>query len=66
MGPPLDHVGVIAAGRRPGMKARDYLRESLVKPQAYVVEGYLKTMPSFERLPDAELDELVTYLESLR
>lgn len=66
MGPPLDHVGRTASQRRPGMSARDYLKESLLKPQAYVVEGYLKTMPAFDRLPPAELDELVTYLESLQ
>lgn len=66
MGPPLDHIGTTASQRRPGMSATDYLRESLVKPQAYVVEGYLKTMPSFEHLPEPELNELVTYLESLK
>lgn len=66
MGPPLDHIGTLAGQRRPGVTAHDYLRESLVKPQAFVVEGYLKTMPAFDQLPAVELDELVVYLENLK
>ena len=66
LGPPLDRVGQVAAGRRSGMSARDYLRESLVQPRKFIVEGYLKSMPSYEHLPPQEIDELVTYLESLR
>lgn len=64
MGPPLDHVGTLAPGRRQGMKGHDYLMESLVDPQAFVVEGYLRTMPSFAHLSAGELNELVTYLEA--
>ena len=66
MGPPLDHIGSIAATRRPGMAARDYLKESLLKPQDFVVEGYLRTMPAFDQLSSADLDELVSYLENLK
>lgn len=65
MGPALDGVGRRAASRRPGLGSRQYLRQSLREPQAYIVEGYLKTMPSYSHLPPAEIDELVEYLEKL-
>ena len=64
IGPPLDHVGSVAATRRPGVTGHDYLMESLVDPQAFVVEGYLRVMPSFAHLSAGELNELVVYLEA--
>ena len=68
LGPPLDHVGALAAERRPGMTAEAYLRESILEPGAYVVPGYQDTMPRGlgRDLSPTDLDALVAYLSSLR
>jgi len=68
LGPPLDHVGSVAATRRTGMSAEAYLRESIVDPGAYVVPGYTDSMPrGLDRsLLPGDLDALVAYLASLR
>jgi len=68
IGPPLDHVGSVAATRRPGMSAEDYLRESIIDPGTYVVPGYTDSMPrGLERsLSQEDLDALIAYLVSLR
>ncbi len=68
LGPPLDHVGTVAAERRPGMTAEAYLRESILDPGAYVVPGYQDTMPRGlgRDLSPTDLDALVAYLASLR
>jgi cytochrome c oxidase subunit II len=43
-----------------------YLRRSILDPGAQVVEGFDPTMPSYEGiLNDAQVDALVTYLQSL-
>lgn len=48
--------------------AAEYLRQSIVDPSAYLVEGYPAIMPAgFDRLLTPEqLTDLVAYLESLR
>jgi mono/diheme cytochrome c family protein len=68
IGPPLDHVGTIAATRRPGMTADEYLRQSILDPGAYVVPGYQDSMPRGlgRDLSPTDLDALVAYLLSLR
>jgi cytochrome c2 len=43
-----------------------YLRESILQPQAQIVEGYQPIMPSFEgRLSDSQLSDLIAYIQSL-
>ena len=68
VGPPLDHVGSVAAERRPGMTAEDYLRESIVDPGSYIVQGYPDAMPRglTRDLSPEDLAALIAYLESLR
>jgi mono/diheme cytochrome c family protein len=68
VGPPLDHVATVAEGRRPGVPAGEYIRQSIVDPGAYVVPGYPDSMPRGlgERISAADLDALVAYLASLR
>ncbi|MCU0778063.1 MAG: urate hydroxylase PuuD [Akkermansiaceae bacterium] len=45
----------------------DYLRRSILEPQAQVVKGYAPSMPSFAgRLGEREMDDLLAYLRSLR
>jgi cytochrome c2 len=66
--PDLAGVGQRAAQRKPGMTAKAYLLESLIKPQAYVVEGYPPIMPEVDRPPIAlnrsEVWALIAFLQS--
>ncbi|MFN3476753.1 MAG: c-type cytochrome [Candidatus Methylomirabilales bacterium] len=67
--PDLAGIGARAAMRKPGMSAPQYLIESLVNPQAYVVEGYPPIMPPADKPPiglnRTELLAVVAYLQSL-
>jgi hypothetical protein len=62
LAPPLDHIATVAATRVNGTDAAAYIHQSLVEPDAYVVEGYLNAMPSFRRLHPGELKELTDFL----
>ena len=68
VGPPLDHIGTVAAGRRPGIPAEDYLRQALADPGSYVVPGYPDSMPRglTDRISAEDLADLVQYLSTLR
>ena len=68
IGPPLDHIGSVAATRRPELSAEAYLRMSITDPGAYVVPGYTDSMPrGLDRsLSPEDLDALIAYLASLR
>jgi mono/diheme cytochrome c family protein len=68
LGPPLDHSGTVAATRRPGMSAEQYIRQSILDPGAYVVPGYQDSMPRDlgRDLSPTDLDALVAYLLSLK
>ena len=68
LGPPLDHVGSVAAIRRPGLSAEEYLRQSILDPGAFVVPGYQDSMPRDlgRDLSPTDLDALVAYLLSLK
>ena len=65
--PSLAHIGSVAATRRPGMSAEDYIRESILDPYAHEVpryEGFLgRSNPGFLR---SDVDVLVEYLLSLK
>jgi mono/diheme cytochrome c family protein len=68
LGPPLDHAGTVAATRRPGVSAEEYIRQSIVDPGAYLVPGYQDSMPRDlgRDLSPTDLDALVAYLLSLK
>jgi cytochrome c oxidase subunit 2 len=64
-GPNLDELAQVAGEREPGTPAEDYVRQSIVDPNAFVVEGFDEgIMPqNFEQqLSPEELDALVEYL----
>ena len=66
VGPTLAGVGAIAGERVPGVPAADYLREAIVDPDSFVVEGYGSgIMPKGWDLSDAQIDSLVEYLMGL-
>lgn len=69
VGPSVANVGAEAGSRVSGQSAEEYLRQSIVEPNAYVVEGFGEgIMPSGygDALTEQQLDDLVAYLFSLR
>jgi mono/diheme cytochrome c family protein len=65
VGPNLSTIGTQAATRKPGMSAADYLRESIINPNAFIVQGYQAgVMPGTygQTLSNEQLDQLVAYL----
>lgn len=68
-GPDLRQAAGKAATRKPGMSAEAYLLESLITPEAYLVPGYPKMMPSALKPPAnltmAEVKAVIAYLQSL-
>jgi mono/diheme cytochrome c family protein len=68
-GPDLRQAAGKAASRKPGLAAEAYLIESLVEPDAFLVEGYPKMMPPSMKPPAnlsmAEVKAVVAYLQSL-
>lgn len=66
VGPALDGLGARAGSRAAGMDADGYLKQSLLDPNAFVVEGYMKMMPAVAvSLSEAQLADLIAYLKSL-
>lgn len=69
VGPSLAGVGSRAAERVPGMSAEEYIRQSILEPDAYVVEGFnAGVMPKNfgDILTEEQLDNLVAFLLSLK
>ncbi len=65
VGPALDGLGERAAIQVEGLDAEAYIEESILKPDAFIVEGYSELlMPEDfgERMTDQELDAIVAYL----
>lgn len=69
VGPSLAEIGADAAQRVSGMSAREYIEQSIVDPDAYVVDGFMEgLMPQVwgDVLDDAQMGALVDYLLTLR
>lgn len=66
VGPNLNGIGSRAGERKPGMSAEEYLRESIVNPNAYVVEGYSPAMPINLITSQQDMDDLVAFLLAQR
>lgn len=65
-GPALTGVAREAADRVAGLDAAAYLRQSLVEPDAYIVEGFQPgVMQSYANLPETDITDLVAYLLTL-
>ena len=59
-------IGERCATRVDGVDCKEYLHQSMVEPNAYVVEGYEPIMPDMRRtLSDAQIWSIVAYLQSL-
>ena len=75
VGPELSHIGTNAATRKPGMSAKDYIRESILDPNAFIApdcpDGPCKSPslmpPNFgDQLTARQLDTLVEFLAGLK
>ncbi|MCC7447674.1 MAG: cytochrome c [Anaerolineae bacterium] len=69
VGPGLKGMATRAGTRKPGMSASDYLHESIVSPNAFVVSGFQPgIMPqNFKQLLSTQqIDDLVAYLLTLK
>ena len=69
VGPSLANIGAEAGSRVSGTSAEAYMRQSIVEPNAYIVEGYGEgIMPAGygDQLTEGELNDLVAYLLSLK
>lgn len=63
IGPNLDDLAAAAGKREPGKSAEEYIRESMTKPDAFIVDGFPNAMPPYEgRLTDKEIQALIDYL----
>jgi mono/diheme cytochrome c family protein len=63
VGPSLEDLASAAGGREPGKSAEEYLREAIVEPDAFTVQGFQQgAMPAFDQLDDEQLKLLVDYL----
>jgi mono/diheme cytochrome c family protein len=61
IGPDLTGLADRAGDRVDGLSAEEYVRQSVLDPQAYIVDGYGSQMPVLP-LDALELDALVVYL----
>ena len=69
VGPSLAGVATRSETRVPGLSGQDYLMQSLVDPDAYVVEGFQpgQMRPDLaQALSQQQLDDLVAFLMTLR
>jgi len=67
VGPSLAGVGERAETPVPGLVARDYIRQSILDPEAYTVDGFPSLMPTNfrNRFNNEQLDLLIGYLLTL-
>jgi cytochrome c2 len=63
-GPTLQGIAGRAANRVPGLSAEEYLRQSIMDPTAYIIEGYISKMGRIFSvvLSEQEVNDLVAFL----
>jgi mono/diheme cytochrome c family protein len=63
IGPNLNDLKAAAAKFAKGKPPEDYVRESMLKPDAFIVPGFPNAMPSYDgRLSDQQVQALIDYL----
>ncbi len=65
VGPNLGRIGELAATRVDGLDAPEYIRQSIVNPNAYLVEGFaegIMVQTYGDTLSTQQLDDLVAFL----
>jgi ferredoxin len=69
VGPSFAGLAERAAGRVPGMTAEEYIRQSILEPDAYIVEGFPsgQMIPNLDEvLSEAQINELIAYLMTIK
>jgi len=69
VGPSQSDIGARAGTRVAGMPAEDYLRQSILEPDAYVVESFpAGTMPAAlaGELSEQQVNDLIAYMLTLK
>lgn len=69
VGPSHSDIGTRAETAVPGMSAEDYLRQSIVEPNAHITEGYTEGVmyQNFgEELTNSQINDLVAFLLTLK
>lgn len=69
VGPSMAGIASRAGSTVPGLTAEEYLEQSILEPNAYLVEGYaadIMVQVWEEELSDQQLDELIAYLMTLQ
>lgn len=65
IGPSLRGIAAVAGGRVGGLDAREYLRQSIIEPSAYIVSGYQPGVMYSgygDALSENEIEALVAYI----
>lgn len=68
VGPSQVDVGVRAANRVPGQSAEDYIRESIVDPNTFIVEGFTEGVMYQNYgadLSESDINDIVAYMLTL-
>ena len=69
VGPSLAKIGAEAGSRVSGVSAEEYLRQSILEPDAYTVEGVpagLMSKALADELSEEQIGDLVAYMLTLR
>jgi NitT/TauT family transport system substrate-binding protein len=66
VGPSLKNISEDASEAPGNMSLDAYIRQSIVDPGAYIVEGFPNVMPPFDTLSDSDLNDLIAYLLTLK
>ncbi len=69
VGPSLATIGTDAGSRVAGMSAEEYIRQSILEPDAYIVEGFsagVMPIALADELTDQQVNDLVVYLLTLK
>ncbi len=69
VGPSHFGVGTAAASRVPGLSAEEYLRQSIIEPNAFIVDGFVADImyqQFAEQLSEEDIADLVAYLLTLK
>lgn len=66
VGPPLTGIASTAANRVPGTSAEQYIRQSIMEPNAYVVPGFAPGLMPAGLASGREVDDLVAFLMTQR
>ena len=66
VGPGLAGVHDRGGSRIDGVSADDYIRQSILDPGSFIVDGFAPIMPAFPQLSGNDVENLLAYLTTLQ